>query len=424
MAENTIQSGRKNRYAYVIVAACCCIVFAASGLALSCASVFFAVVAEALDVSRGQFSLYMTIALLVMAFSMPFQGSLVAKMKVRNFMLIASACFVGSFAIFALAPNVWAFYLGAIPQGIGLAVPAYILVPLMINRWFKKRTGFFIGLCMAFTGLTALIMNPILSTVIEASGWRAAYWVIVVVAAVLMFIPSLLLKNDPADMGLAPVGAEEDESAVAEQAATPAESVKAFAVSLKDAMKSPAFYLMCLLAAATALTQAINFYWVAYATEIGYGLVLASVIGSIAMLGQMIGKIALGTISDKAFKLSLILAYGLGFIGLAGTFIFGSGVSTTMLLVFIFMFGVFYASGSVMNPIITQHCFGTGEDYAKIYSNITSVGTFCAAIGSTLYGVIIDFGGYSTAFAVGTVLTLICIFASFGAIKISQKLRG
>lgn len=422
MPENTVQPRRKNRYAYVIVVCCCCIVFAASGLALSCASVFFAVVAEALDVSRGQFSLYMTIALLVMAFSMPFQGNLVAKKNVRSFMLVASACFVASFVIFALAPNVWVFYLGAIPQGIGLAVPAYILVPLMINRWFKKRTGFFIGLCMCFTGLTALIMNPILSTVIEASGWRAAYWVIVVVAAVLMFIPSLFLKNDPADMGLAPVGADEPEDADAPKAEEQPAG-KSFSVSLKVAMKSPAFYLMCLLAAATSLTQCINFYWVAYATEIGYGLVLASVIGSIAMLGQMIGKVALGAISDKAFKLSLFLAYGLGFLGLLGTLVSGAGVSTTLLLVFIFMFGVFYASGSVMNPIITQNCFGTGEDYAKIYANITSVGTFCAAIGSTLFGIIIDFGGYSSAFAIATVLALLCLVASNAAIKSSKKLH-
>lgn len=420
MGEQTAK-GRKNTYAYVIVAACCLIVFAASGLALSCASVFYAVCAEALDVSRGTFSLYMTISLLVMAFSMPIQGSLVAKMKVRTYMLIASACFVGSFVIFACAPNIFFFYLGAIPQGIGLAVPAYILVPLMINRWFKKRTGFFIGLCMAFTGLTALIMNPILSTVITSYGWRAGYWVIVAVAAVCMFIPSLLLKDNPSDMGLAPVGENEAPEAAAKQNAPAKQEVSP--VSLKAAMKSPAFYLMCLLAGCTSFVQAINFYWVAYATEIGYGLVLASVIGSVAMLGQMIGKVALGGISDKAFKTSIVLAYGLGFIGLAGTFLMGASVGTTVLLVFIFLFGITYASGSVMNPIITQHCFGNGEDYAKIYSNITSVGTFCAAIGSTLYGFIIDLGGYSTAFGIATALTVVCLVACFSALKVSRKLH-
>ena len=419
MVAQSVAKG-KNRYAYVIVAACCAIVFAASGLALSCASVFYAVVAEAFGVGRGTFSIYMTVALLVMSFSMPIQGKLVAKMHVRTYMLIASACFVGSFVIFALAPNVFFFYIGAIPQGFGLAVPAFILVPLLVNRWFKKRTGFFIGLIMAFTGLTALVMNPILSTVITNYGWRAGYWVIVVVAAVLMFVPTLLLKNDPAEMGLAPVGADEAPAAGASAAATPVQA----AVSLKQAMGSSAFYLLCLMAAAVSFVQALNFYWVAYATEIGYGLVLASVIGSVAMLGQMIGKIALGALSDKAFKPSVALAYGVGIIGLGGTLVLGAHVGTAVLLVFIFLFGVTYASGSVMNPIVTQNCFGVGEDYAKIYSNITSVGTFCAAIGSTAYGFIIDFGGYSAAFAIGTALCVVCLVCAFGALKISKRLRA
>jgi MFS family permease len=362
----------------------------------------------------------MTISLLVMAFSMPFQGRILAEKSVRGCMLFSSTCFVLSFVIFAMAPNVYFFYVGAIPQGLALAIPAYLLVPMVINRWFKKRTGFFIGLCMAFTGLIALIMNPILSAIITAYGWRAGYWTIVVVSAIFMFIPTLLLRNSPEDMNLKPVGYGEASDVSTDKASkTPDVSP----VSLKRAMKSPAFYLMCVLAGCTSFTQAINFYWVAYATEIGYGLVLASVIGSVAMLGQMIGKVALGAISDKSLYVSVFIAYGAGFIGLAGTLIGGANIGTATLLVFIFLFGITYATGSVMNPIITQHCFGAGEDYAKIYSNITAVGTFCAAVGSTLYGVIIDFGGYSMAFGVATVLVALCLISCLAALKSSKKLH-
>lgn len=94
-----------------------------------------------------------------------------------------------------------------------------------------------------------------------------------------------------------------------------------------------------------------------------------------------------------------------------------------MILVFIFLFGLTYAAGAVETPIITQRCFGAGKDYAKIYANIMSVGTFCAAIGSTFYGFIIDAtGGYTVSFLIGVILSVVCLAMAFLALAGSKKL--
>lgn len=412
---------KQNKYAYVIAAACCMVVFGGAGLVFSCASVFYAVVPEVFGVERGTFSIYMTIVCLVMSFSLPVMGNLAAKMDIRKFVALCGICITASFVAFALAPNLIVIYIAAAVQGFGVSGPMYIIVPTMINRWFQKKAGFFIGLAMAFTGGSAIILMPVISMVIEAAGWRMGYGLEAVLAAVFMLIPAFFMfRNEPSDMGLKPYGYEE----AAASAQNGAGNAFAAGVSLKTAMKSPAFYLMCVLSAAISLITCINFYWTAYATSLGYGLVVSSVIGSVAMYGQVVGKIGLGAISDKWFKASVVLSYLFGAVGMAGALLLGGSAGTVMILVFIFLYGMTHASCAVETPVIARNVFGNGKDYAKIYSNVMSVGSFFSAIGSTLFGYIIDWNGgaYEPVFLIGLVLCAICLVTAFASISAGKKL--
>lgn len=411
---------KENRYAYVIAVACCLVVFGGAGIVFNTASVFYAVVADAFGVGLGSFSIYMTIVCLVMSFSLPVMGRLASKMDIRKFVAMCGICIGISFALFAIAPNVYVIYGAAILQGFGAAGPMYVIVPTMINRWFVKKAGFFIGLAMAFTGLAAVILMPIVSAVIEAAGWRAAYWVEAGISLACTLIPALFMfKNDPADIGLKPYGYEKARADAAGAEPAPASA----GVTLKRAMKSPAFYLMCILAGSSSFYTCVNFYWTAYATQLGYGLFVSSVIGSIAMYGQILGKLGLGAISDKWFKASIVLSYVFGIIGVSGALLLGGSAGTVMILVFIFLYGMTHAANAVETPIIARNVFGNGKDYASIYSNIMSVGSFCSAIGSTLFGFIIDWtGGYETVFIIGIVLCVLCLVCGFAAVANGKKL--
>lgn len=412
---------KKNKYAYVIAVACCMVVFGGAGLVFSCASVFYAVVPAEFGVEKGTFSIYMTIVCLVQSFSLPLMGNLAAKMDIRKFVALCAACITASFIAFALAPNLIVIYIAAALQGFGVSGPMYVIVPTMINRWFQKKAGFFIGLAMAFTGGSAIILMPVISMVIEAAGWRMGYGFEAVLCAIFMFIPALFMfKSYPSDMGLKPYGYVE----AAEDAKNGPSNAFAAGVSLKRAMKSPTFYLMCILSASISLITCINFYWTAYATSLGYGLVVASVIGSVAMYGQVVGKIGLGAISDKWFNLSVALSYSFGIVGMAGALLLGGTAGTFVILAFIFLYGMTHASCAVETPVIARRCFGNGRDYAKIYSNIMAVGSFFSAIGSTLFGYIIDWNGgaYEPVFVIGLVLCVICLVAAYTSVASSKKL--
>lgn len=167
----------------------------------------------------------------------------------------------------------------------------------------------------------------------------------------------------------------------------------------------------------------MNFYWTSYASAIGYSLTAASAISSVAMYGQLVGKIGLGSICDKNLNVGLILAYGCGVVGLGASLFTTSSAPLAILLVCIFLYGITHGSSAVETPIIAKACFGNGKDYARIYSNVASVSSFSSAIGSTLLGYIADWtGGYEAVFILCLVLAALCFVFAKLAVRMSAKL--
>jgi cyanate permease len=188
-------------------------------------------------------------------------------------------------------------------------------------------------------------------------------------------------------------------------------------------MKSSTFYTMAVLAGFINLYTTINFYWTSYAVSLGYELVIAATISSVAMWGQLCGKIGLGTLSDKNLKVGVFLAYACGFVGLLLAIFGGSSMGTTVLFVSIFFYGITHGSCAVETPILARACFGNGKEYAQIYSNIMSVGSFCAAIGSTLFGYVVDWtGSYKVVLIIGAVLSVLCFTMARVSLSASKNL--
>lgn len=74
----------------------------------------------------------------------------------------------------------------------------------VIDQWFKKSGGLAIGLAWAVNSIYMLIMSPVITSVIEAAGWRTGYLVLAGVSAVLILPASvLIIRYKPQDKGMA-----------------------------------------------------------------------------------------------------------------------------------------------------------------------------------------------------------------------------
>lgn len=395
-------------YAYLIVLSCIVMTCLPCALVLSCAGIFFTPVSEFFGVPKASFTLYFSVLNLAMMATLPVAGKLLAARDARVVLSVATAlCGLGMFGM-ASCQEVWQFYLVGIVLGVGVAPLIYLAVPTLINAWCVKRVGFFVGLCMAFTGIGGVIFNPIGTAIIQSSpeGWRQAYLVfgIIILVGTLPFT-LFVVRGRPADKGLLPYGAGEKDAADADGAAT----VGTQGVSAADAMRTPAFWAIVAFCGLITLNQTVYQFLSSYALSFSNSLpqiaAASGVVASAAMGGQAIGKVFLGSVSDHSVRLGAICGIAGGVVGVL--LMWGIPSVLALLLVGAFCFGVVYAMTTVETPLLVRSVFGSA-DYANIYSRVSMVGSLMSAVAAVFWSLVIDSaGGYGLMFA----LSLVCMAA-------------
>ena len=305
-------------------------------------------------------------------------------------------------------------------MGFGVAPLIYLSVPTLINNWCVKRVGFFVGLCMAFTGIGGVIFNPIGTALIQSGpeGWRTAYLVfgIIVLAGTLPFT-LFVIRTKPEDKGLEPYGAGEVETPQAGQG----DAVTGVPAAV--AMKMPAFFAIAIFCGVITLNQTIYQFLASYASSFEATLpqiaAASGVVASTAMAGQAIGKVMLGIVNDRSVRMGVIFGIACGVVGVLLMWFVPNPLP--LLLVGAFLFGVVYAMTTVQTPLLVRSVFGSA-DYTNIYARISMIGSLMSAVAAVFWSFIIDSpGGFPLMFALGPVCMAICLVTSFFALGQAGK---
>lgn len=405
-------------YAYLIILSCIVIMCLPCALVLSCAGIFFTPVSDFFGVPKASFTLYFSVLNLAMMATLPLAGKLLAERDARLVLSMATVlCALGMVGM-SLCQAMWQFYLVGAVLGVGVAPLIYLAVPTLISAWCKKRVGFFVGLCMAFTGIGGVIFNPVGTALIQsgAEGWRSAYLVfaIIILVGTLPFT-LFVVRSKPADKGLLPYGAEEPEGADEGEGAT----AEASGVSAADALHMPAFWAIVAFCGVITLNQTVYQFLSGYAqsfSETFPEIAAASgVVASSAMAGQAIGKVFLGSVSDRSVRLGATSGIVAGVAGVLLMWGFPSVLA--LLLVGAFLFGVVYAMTTVETPLLVRSVFGS-KDYTAIYSRVSMVGSLMSAVAAVFWSFIIDSaGGYSMMFVLSIVCMVICLVLALFALS-------
>ncbi len=419
-------AGRKGgfHYAYAIVASCIAITCLPCALVLSCAGIFFTPVSEFFGVPRASFTLYFSILNVMMMLTLPMAGSHLSKLDTRK--VLSGATTLAGLGLIGMSfgnSMPWFYVCGAI-LGVGMAPLIYLSVPTLINAWCVKRVGFFVGLCMAFTGIGGVIFNPIGTAFIQSGpeGWRTAYLVFGIIALVgTLPFTLFVVRSKPEDKGLLPYGAGEEDEVSTKKAPDTAEGVPA-----SVAMKTPAFYALAVFCGVITLNQTIYQFLASYATSFADTLpaiaAASGVVASAAMAGQAIGKVVLGVINDKSVRLGIFFGLACGAVGVVLMWFFPSPLM--MLLIGAFLFGVVYAMTTVQTPLLVRSVFGSA-DYTNIYSRISMVGSLMSAVAAVFWSFVIDSpGGFPLMFIGGLICMAICLATSLFALGQKDRIRA
>jgi predicted MFS family arabinose efflux permease len=277
------------------------------------------------------------------------------------------------------------------------------LGPAVANRWFVARRGLVIGIFGASLSAGQLVFVPALMAVVLTVGWRWSSVALGLMALVAIIPVLIFLRDDPADMGLAPYGATTGQGAT-----RPTVDPNV----MQRAVKAPEFWLLAATFFVCGATSngLIGTHLIPHAAD--HGIPQATAAGMLALMGAMnfVGTIASGWLTDKYDPRKLLCIY-YGFRGLSLFLLpYVSGVFG--LSVFAIMFGLDYIATVPPTTALVADTFGR-RNVGTVYGWVFCSHQVGAALAAWLGGVTRDmFGDYLLAFLVAGAIAMIAAMLS------------
>jgi MFS family permease len=365
-------------YGWIVVAAAFAITFVGFGSAYTF-SAFVESLQQDFGASRGSVSLVFSLAGFLYFALGVVSGPLADRWGARCLAMLGMLLVGAGLALASAARTIFEVY-AAYGLGVGLGVGfAYVPAIGAVQRWFVKRRGFASGLAVSGIGVGTLVMPPLASWLIDILGWRNAYLVLGILAAIIGVGMSWFIANDPRDRGTGPDGvALEVGEPMAARAGT----------SVGEAIRSPQFaglYAACLICSFGVFVPFVHLvpYALDHHVDQSSAVLLLGVIG----VGSTVGRFFLGGLADRMGRQSFLLAT---FIGMAAALtIWVIATDFWSLAVFAQLFGVFYGGWVAILPAVVMDHFG-GRNVSGIIGILYTSVAIGTLVGPSAAGFIFD----------------------------------
>jgi MFS family permease len=263
--------------------------------------------------------------------------------------------------------------------GVGLGVGcAYVPAVGAVQRWFVRRRGFASGLAVSGIGVGTLLMPPLATLLIDMLGWRGAYLVLGLFAAIVGGGMALLIANDPREKNLAPDGDPPRSTA----------PTRPEGASVNEAIRSERFiaiYAACLICSFGVFVPFVHL--VPYAGDHGVAAPSAVLLLGAIGVGSTAGRFFLGGLADRIGRQSSLLMM---FVGMAAALaIWLLSTNAWQLALFAFIYGVFYGGWVAVLPAVVTDHFG-GRNVSGIIGMLYTSVAFGTLIGPSAAGFAFD----------------------------------
>ena len=364
------------------------------GLVMNCNGILFAAIRSDLGFRAGDLSVYYMIRSFATALTITFTTGLVFRKNPRLVLAGLNGLFMISIAAMYFFHDLWQWYAAAVAAGIGSSCNS-VIIPIVLNNWFRKNNGLVIGITMSASGIFGAVFSPIISGMISSFGWRLTALFMGGLGLCMAVLPSLLfLYLTPEEIGERPYGAEDGADLKSANAGGTAERHD----------NVPGFIFVCAVLVIMLISSQVQFasQLSTFTESIGLGIAAGAALNSVLMIGNLSGKVILGFLSDRiGIYRSLgafILVIGLGM----GLYLAGSlTVSPALLRAASICFGMAYSVGATGASLVLLDLYGRDGYKAKL-SRLQAVNTLVAAVLSIAFPYIYDFtGSFNPVFVYG-----------------------
>lgn len=275
--------------------------FASMGLATNLYSVYQPYIIAQNGFSNAQAGWIVTTRSLFIVLGMFTAGWLCARLGVRNTVTAAMVLLALSRLLFGAAESLPVYLAAGALTGLAYSWAGMIPLSLLIDRWFRDRTAFALGLASAGSGLATILLPAPFTRLIQSWGLREAFWAEGACVLVLARVVYLLVRDNPARLGLEPY----TQGTASEQGSSPVHPAPEGMTPLYWGLFLAGVFL---IGAPTAI--GISNIGVLYTTE-GFDPGTVAALLSLVGLALMVGKMLYGELADRlGGRLSTLILYG------------------------------------------------------------------------------------------------------------------
>ena len=405
-------AGRPVHYAWVIVAVGAVMRLFSSSFRSS-SSILIPRLVDSFGWSYGAVGLGFAIQWIVSGMFGPPAGWLGDRYGVRWTMRLGAVLFIVGMVLTGFMRELWQFYLFF---GVILSAAMGIFqVPLTaaVTLWFRKHLGAGMGLLQSSQGIGPLIAVPVMLLIIHLfgggiDGLRAAFWIPGIIGGVVILFMVRFFYNEPAQVGLRPLGAPADEPIQAVQTGEIARvRTKVF---LKQAQRTGAFWnLIGIHFWGCAGHAIILVYLVAMAEDEGVSTGLAAGVFVTLSVTSTITRFAVPVIADRMGSKPAMA--GCFFLQVAPIFLLFFAHEAWQFYLFAVLFGIGFGGEMSAFPIINRQYYGSGPIGTTYGYQMMGAGVGMAT-GALIGGQLRDFtGNFDATMVLSLVLSLIGVIS-------------
>ena len=327
----------------------------------------------------------------------PFSVAIMDRFGMRRVLVASLLCMATGAVMVPSLGAVWQFDLvWGVFVGLGSGATALVLAATVAGRWFTARRGVVLGVLTASAAAGQLLLLPVLARVSQQMGWRAMLFVVAGLCFALVPLVLALLRDRPADLGLAPYGESGPPHPPVRSERnlflTPIRALAAGAGN-RDFMLLAGSYFIC----GATTNGLIATHLVPACVDAGISPVLgASLLAGMGIF-NMVGATGSGWLSDRIDNRALLAVYfvlrGLSLLYLPYSFASFEGLS-----IFAVFYGLDWIATVPPTVRICTNIFGR-EKGGMMYGWVSAIHQLGGASAAFLAGVARgDFGSYLQAF--------------------------
>jgi sugar phosphate permease len=348
--------------------------------------------------STATISSAVSVNLLLYGVISPFAAALMERLGMRRVVTGALVLVAAGSGLTVFMDAVWQLVLlWGVLVGVGTGSMALAFVATVTGRWFVRRRGLVSGVLTAAQAAGGLIFLPLIASLSDSVGWRAASLVIAGGALLVVPVVVFALRDHPRDVGTVPYGAEPG----SEQAAPvmTGGAARTAVRALRDAARTGTFWL---LAGGFAICGAstvglIGTHFVPAAHEHGMPATTAASLLAVIGLFDVAGTIASGWLTDRWDPRKLLAAYyslrGLSLLLLP---VLLAPMATPPIWAFVIFYGLDWVATVPPTVALCREHFG--ERGAIVFGWVFASHQIGSAIAASGAGLIHDLtGGYDGA---------------------------